>query len=78
MYVLSMAVQCRYDATRALVFLFARGGGFNGLPNSPLGLFVESKSWVYKLNGMSGALAGIDKTQFDVAWSGGASYKLPF
>jgi opacity protein-like surface antigen len=55
------------------------GLGFNyRIPNSPLGLFVEGKSWLYKLDGMGGALAGIDKTQFDVAWSGGASYKLPF
>jgi len=55
------------------------GVGFNyRVPNSPFGLFVEGKSWVYKLNGMGGALTGIDKTEFDVAWSGGVSYKLPF
>lgn len=55
------------------------GLGFNyRIPNSPFGLFAEGKSWVYKLNGMGGALTGIDKTEFDVAWSGGVSYKLPF
>jgi opacity protein-like surface antigen len=55
------------------------GLGFNyRIPNLPLGLFVEGKGWLYKLDGMGGALTGIDKTQFDVAWSGGASYKLPF
>ena len=55
------------------------GLGFNyRIPNSPLALFAEGKSWVYKLNGMGGPLTGIDKTQFDVAWSGGASYQLPF
>jgi len=55
------------------------GLGFNyRIPNSPLGLFVEGKSWLYKLDGMGGALSGIDKTQFDVAWTGGASYQLPF
>ena len=48
------------------------------IPNSPFGLFAEGKSWLYQLDGMSGALSGVDKTQFDVAWSGGASYKLPF
>jgi hypothetical protein len=55
------------------------GLGFNyRIPNSPLALFAEGKSWVYKLKGMGGALTGIDKTQFDVAWTGGASYQLPF
>jgi len=55
------------------------GLGFNyRIPNSPFGLFAEGKSWLYKLDGMGGALTGIDKTQFDVAWTGGASYKLPF
>jgi hypothetical protein len=55
------------------------GLGFNyRIPNSQIGLFAEGKSWLYKLNGMQGALAGVDKTQYDVAWSGGLSYKLPF
>ena len=55
------------------------GLGFNyRIPNSPFGLFAEGKSWLYKLDGMGGALTGIDKTLFDVAWTGGASYKLPF
>ena len=27
---------------------------------------------------MSGALAGINRTEFDVAWSGGLSYRFPF
>lgn len=55
------------------------GLGFNYLiPNTQFGLFAEGKSWVYKIDGMNGALAGIDKTQFDVAWNGGVSYKLPF
>jgi opacity protein-like surface antigen len=55
------------------------GLGFNyRIPNTQFGLFAEGKSWIYKLDGMSGALAGIDKTQYDVAWTGGLSYKLPF
>jgi hypothetical protein len=55
------------------------GLGFNyRIPNSQFGLFAEGKSWIYKLDGMSGALAGVDKTQYDVAWTGGLSYKLPF
>lgn len=55
------------------------GLGFNyRIPSSQIGLFAEGKSWLYKLNGMQGALAGVDKTQYDIAWSGGLSYKLPF
>jgi opacity protein-like surface antigen len=55
------------------------GLGFNyRIPNTQFGLFAEGKSWLYQLNGMQGALAGVDKTQFDVAWNGGVSYKLPF
>jgi opacity protein-like surface antigen len=55
------------------------GLGFNyRIPNTQFGLFAEGKSWIYKLDGMSGALAGVDKTQYDVAWTGGLSYKLPF
>jgi len=48
------------------------------VPNSPFGVFAEGKSWLYKLENMSGALAGFDKTQFDVAWSGGISYRFPW
>jgi opacity protein-like surface antigen len=55
------------------------GLGFNyRIPNTQLGLFAEGKSWLYKLSGLQGTLAGIDKTQYDVAWNGGVSYKLPF
>jgi outer membrane protein with beta-barrel domain len=48
------------------------------VPKSPFGIFAEGKSWLYKLENMSGALAGFDKTQFDVAWSGGISYRFPW
>jgi opacity protein-like surface antigen len=55
------------------------GLGFNyRIPNTQFGLFAEGKSWLYKINGMSGTLVGVDKTQYDVAWNGGVSYKLPF
>ncbi|MFL5402295.1 MAG: outer membrane beta-barrel protein [Gemmatimonadales bacterium] len=55
------------------------GLGFNyRIPNTAFGVFAEGKSWIYKLDGMSGTLAGVDKTQYDVAWNGGFSYSLPF
>jgi len=59
-----------------------RGAGTFGLglnyqiPGSPVGVFAEGKSWLYKLNNMSGGLAGFDKTQFEIAWSGGVSYRF--
>jgi len=53
------------------------GLGFNyRFPNSPFGLFVEGKSWVYNTSGLRGSLAGFDKTQYELAWSGGLSYKV--
>lgn len=55
------------------------GLGFNyRIPNTQFGLFAEGKSWLYKLSGLQGTLAGVDKTQYDIAWNGGVSYKLPF
>lgn len=55
------------------------GLGFNyRIPNTQFGLFAEGKSWLYKLSRLQGTLAGIDKTQLDVAWNGGVSYRLPY
>ena len=48
------------------VFFSARGGGFNGLTN----LTDAGPTADFKKVGF--------KTQFDVAWTGGASYILPF
>jgi opacity protein-like surface antigen len=61
-----------------------KGAGTFGLgvnyriPGSKFGVFAEAKSWVYKLDGMSGPLSVADKTKFELAWSGGLSYRLPF
>jgi outer membrane protein with beta-barrel domain len=60
-----------------------KGAGTFGLglnyriPGTQFGVFAEGKSWLYKLDSMSGALAGFNKTQLDVAWSGGLSYRFP-
>jgi len=48
------------------------------IPNSRLGVFAEGKSWLYKLDNMNGALAGFDKAQYEVAWTGGISYRFPW
>ena len=48
------------------------------LPRSPFSIFAEGKSWLYKFDQMTGPLAGFDKTQLEVAWSGGISYRFPW
>jgi len=48
------------------------------VPQTGLGFFAEGKSWLFNPNGLSGALAGIDKVQYEVAWTGGVSYRFPF
>jgi hypothetical protein len=61
-----------------------KGAGTFGLglnyriPGSPFGVFLEGKSWVFKPTGLAGSLAGFDRTQVDLAWSGGLSYKVRF
>jgi len=59
---------------------FAGTGGIGvsyTLPGSNIGLLVEGKSWVYEFPDLSGSLAGFEKTQVDVTWSAGISYRLP-
>ncbi|MGH7470242.1 MAG: hypothetical protein ACRENP_20050, partial [Longimicrobiales bacterium] len=48
------------------------------IPGSNLGIVLEGKSWVYKLSELDGALASYERTQFDVTWSAGLSYRIPF
>ena len=48
------------------------------LPGSGLGVFVEGKSWLYELSELNGGLASFDRKQFDVTWSVGLSYRIPF
>jgi hypothetical protein len=55
------------------------GVGLNyQIPRTNFGVFAEGKSWLYQLDNMSGALAGFDKTQYEVAWTGGISYRFPW
>ena len=42
------------------------------LPSSDLGLFAQANSYVYKFD-----RNGFDKTQVDLLWTGGLSYRLP-
>jgi opacity protein-like surface antigen len=48
------------------------------VPASGLGFFIEGKSWLYNPTNLSGALAGVDKWQYELAWAGGISYRFPW
>ena len=47
------------------------------IPGSNFGLLVEGKGWLYELSELDGSLASYDRTQFDVTWSAGLSYRIP-
>jgi hypothetical protein len=48
------------------------------IPGSNLGIGVEGKGWLYDFSELNGSLAGFDKTQFEITWSAGVSYRVPF
>jgi len=48
------------------------------LGNSNWGVFTEGLGYLYKVRDFQGSLAGLDKTQFDLVWSGGISYLIGF
>ncbi|HET9947638.1 MAG TPA: porin family protein [Longimicrobiales bacterium] len=48
------------------------------IPNTNVAIGVEGKGWLYDLSDADGILAGYDKTQFEVTWSAGLSYRIPF
>jgi hypothetical protein len=55
------------------------GLGVNyAIPGSNLGILIEGKGWLYELSELGGELASIERTQFDVTWSAGLSYRIPF
>jgi opacity protein-like surface antigen len=55
------------------------GLGVNyAIPGTNLGFLLEGKSWVYELSELGGDLSSFDRTQFDVTWSAGLSYRIPF
>ena len=48
------------------------------IPRTNFGIFAEGKSWLYRFDKLNGALAGFNKTQYEVAWTGGLSYRFPW
>ena len=64
------------DATK-----FAGTGGIGvgyTIPGTGFGLLVEGKGWLYELSELGGDLSAYDRTQFDVTWSAGFTYRIPF
>jgi Outer membrane protein beta-barrel domain len=59
-----------------------RGAGTFGLgvhyaiPGTGFGVFAEGQGWVYKASNLDGFLSGADKTQVELGWSGGISYRV--
>lgn len=47
------------------------------LPGTGVGLFIEGKGWVYNLSKLNGMLSSYDKSQVEMGWSGGLSYRIP-
>ena len=63
------------DATFGRFTKFAGKGGLGveyTIPRSNFGLYAQASSYVYKFD-----RNGFDKTQADLLWTGGVSYRLP-
>jgi opacity protein-like surface antigen len=53
------------------------GAGFSyAIPGSDVSLFSEGLGYAYKPRGVGGSLTGIQKTQLDLSWTGGLSYRF--
>lgn len=48
------------------------------IPGTGLGRFAEGKGWLYQVSNLNGVLSSFDKTQVEIGWSGGVSYRFPF
>jgi hypothetical protein len=47
-------------------------------PGTNFGVTAEGKGWLYDLSELNGNLAGFDRTQLEVTWSAGLTYRIPF
>ena len=71
------------DAPTGTAVNKTKGAGVGGIgfsytiPRTRFAVFAEGIGYVYKINGLTGTLAGFDKTQFDVSYGAGVSYSLP-
>ena len=47
-------------------------------PGTNFGIMAEGKGWLYELSELNGPLTTFDRTQFEVTWSAGLAYRVPF
>jgi len=47
------------------------------IPGTNLGIGLEGKGWLYDFSELNGSLSAFDKTQFEITWSAGVSYRIP-
>jgi len=72
----AVTIDNKDDLTSNTTTRFAGKGGVGveySFPRNGLGLFAQGASYVYKFD-----RDGFDKTQFDVLWTAGLSYRFPF
>lgn len=55
----------------------ALGLGYT-IPGSGFGIFAEGQGWLYDFSELDGAFASFDRNQFDVTWSAGFTYRIPY
>jgi opacity protein-like surface antigen len=46
------------------------------IPGTNLGIGIEGKGWLYEFSELNGGLSAFDKTQFEITWSAGLSYRF--
>jgi hypothetical protein len=55
------------------------GVGLNyTFPGTDFGVMAEGKGWLYELSELNGPLTPFDRTQLEVTWSAGLTYRVPF
>jgi hypothetical protein len=56
---------------------FGLGVGYT-IPQTGFGLFIEGRSWLFGADGLNSLMEPYDRNQYELAWTGGFSYRLPF
>lgn len=73
------AIQLQYPTASGLEpYVYAGGGGVTFHQEDTDGV-DRTRDWLYKVNDFptGTVLSGVDRWQYDVAWTGGISYRLP-
>ena len=48
------------------------------IPGTNVGVGIEGKGWLYDFSELNGSLSAFDRTQFEITWSAGLSYRIPY